>query len=88
VLSEFLLAAILVVTTLSASTSVLWAEWERARCAYQVFEHTHAARNRTTRFGIGRPRSLSIRRSPDGVEGSGRCGDSVEKVFLPWLEPD
>lgn len=80
---ELILSSALVILTLTGSGWLLKAQWERSKCAYLVFEATHARLS-------GRPFALSrvqVRISEDesAVRGEGVCGGSVEKVVLPRL---
>ncbi len=75
-LVEFSLSALVLVTFLVACSFVLKAQWDRAKCAYIVFEKTH---QRVIR-------ERSDRSRPYGVRGRGLCGGVEERVDLPWIE--
>ena len=83
-LLEFLLSASLLTVTISGVGWMLRAEWDRARCAYFVFETTHA-----TLTGRALPRVSTEVRIRDGtteVSGEARCGSARQEVRLPKLE--
>ena len=83
---EFTVSSFGVVLAVTAAAWVLQTEWQRARCAYQVFEGTHSKL-------VGYPgylwqnHVLVIERS-DSFEGEGHCGLSQEHVELKKLEAD
>jgi hypothetical protein len=85
---EFSLSAAMLALVLSASGWLLRAEWDRGRCAYLVFEETHArligARLRES--GFGSRSGVTIEETSQEVRGSGRCGGATELVALPKLE--
>jgi hypothetical protein len=82
-MSEFLLGALLSITSLTATFALLKTEWNRVRCAYITFEATHSRM-----IGASPAPSLRVRvqTGPGGVRGVGVCGEAHEKVELPWLE--
>jgi hypothetical protein len=81
-LAEFLISSLLVVATLSGAGWVLHAEWDRARCAYLVFEKTHSRLN-------GHPSADSfeilISEDAEQVEGTGSCRYARERVSFKKL---
>ena len=83
-LLEFTVSAAMLALVISGSGWLLRVEWERSRCAFLVFEKTHA---RLT--GTNPPRTqvrIIIREKPDSVEGEGKCGNSIEHVEFDRLE--
>ena len=84
-MAEFLISLGLAVTALSGAAWVWKAEWERTRCAYLVFEKTHA--ELVGRSGTRAFFPMTVADRPDSVEGFGQCGPEVrERVRLPKLE--
>jgi hypothetical protein len=84
-LAEFSVCLFAVIATLWGTTRALRAEWERARCAYQVFEAVHARL-----VGSSIPRGISgvqIQEGPSKVRGTKFCGPAREEVSLERLEP-
>ena len=83
-LVEFVLSLALVIIALVGVVGVLRLEWQRARCAYWVFEKVHAER-----IGALPPRSrlfVRIESTDHGISGEGRCGSVRERIELPFLE--
>ncbi len=58
---------------------MLKAQWERARCAYIIFEKAHQRL-------IQGAKSDGHARGNYGVQVRGVCGGAEERVDLPWLE--
>lgn len=85
---ELVLSSALVIVALSGAGWLLKAQWERSRCAYLVFEATHA--RLTGRLFVlpeakfGR---IEIGFAEDGqfIQGEASCGSGSEKVRLPKL---
>jgi hypothetical protein len=73
-----------VILTLSGAGWVLRAEWDRARCAYLVFEVTHS--KLVGAPAPATPAPVSVTDQGDSVVGHGVCGQSTETVRLPKLE--
>ena len=84
-LLEFTFSMGLVLITLTGAGWLLKAYWDRTRCAYLVFETTHAQL-------VGRvlPRpfrlNITVGETSRSVEGKGVCGDVHEQVILNRLE--
>jgi hypothetical protein len=92
-LVELLVSISTVAITLGAAGWLLKVEWDRGKCAYVVFEKTHARVAHAGFYGLSDPTALlsapvSIQDRPDSVQGDARCGASVESVRLPKLEPE
>ncbi len=84
-LAEFCLSLIPVIAMISG-VSMLWgSEWRRVRCAHDAFKKTHAEL-----IGIQTHRLSGVRVAQDqyGVQGEAQCGTMIEKVTLPWLDPE
>lgn len=81
---EFFFSTTLVVLVLSGTGWVLKAEWDRSRCAYLVFEATHAKRTRSLTPRL----STWVRFDEDSelITGERICRNASEKVSLPKLE--
>jgi hypothetical protein len=73
---EFCLSCGALISFLSGCTFVLNSQWNRARCAYLVFEKAHQ------RLICG----SSDSHHGQGVQELGVCGEVEERVDLPWLE--
>ncbi len=86
VLLEFLGALLLLVPLGFAMGSLLWAEWQKARCVVQVFELAHARRIGATPRNRGAPNLLRVTSGIEGIQVDGHCGRAQEQVTLPWLE--
>jgi hypothetical protein len=84
VLLELVFSAAGVALVLAGAGWVLRAEWQRARCAYVVFERTHERLVGLPEQGV----SVSVRVSerPGSVLGEGRCGGANERVEMAKLE--
>ena len=83
-LIEFVFSSALVVLTVAGAGFLFKAEWQRAKCAYVVFEKTHAKV-----VGSGDPVPgvpVTFEETEDGVSGSALCGRAQERVSLPKLE--
>jgi hypothetical protein len=98
-LAELLIAIALLATLTSGVGWVFKREWQRERCAYFVFERTHAAligsnevRNpdwtsEMMELAQGHP-IVRIQDSPEQVRGTGQCQGLTETVLLPKLEAE
>ncbi len=86
VLLEFVGSLLILVPLAFGLSSVVWAEWLRARCAVQVFEIAHAERIGARPLNRGAPREIRVTSNVDGLSARGRCGRAEERVELPWLE--
>jgi hypothetical protein len=73
-LTEGVLSILLLAACLAAAAGVFRSEWNRLRCAFQVFEATRARLN------------LNSGSDERRVRGSGRCGQASETVELIRLE--
>ena len=83
-LVELLLSSTLVMLCIAGSGWLFKLEWDRARCAYVVFEKTHA---KVVGASDPEPRVfVALEESEAGVSGSARCGQAREEVSLPHLE--
>ena len=100
-LVEFSFSVLVIVVLVFLCGLVLKSEFERLRCAHEVFEQTHQrliqGRNEP---GIrsqhsSNMKSLQVRHSfsgvtitvdDQGVHGRMACGYVFERVDLPWLE--
>jgi hypothetical protein len=80
---EFLISATLLSVAVTASGWTLYAEWNRAKCAYLVFESAHARL-----MGSLKPPPPTVRVEEDAreIRGSSRCGSANETVSLRKLE--
>ncbi len=100
-LVEFSLSILLVVVLIICCGLVLKSEFERLRCAHEVFEQTHQRLIQgRDESGRGSLHSNQIRAKPvrsgffsvtitvddQGVHGRMTCGRTFERVDLPWLE--
>lgn len=81
---ELALSAAMVSLAIVGAGWVLKAQWERSKCAYLVFETTHA---RVAGHPLP-PASIRVILSEDeqAVEGSALCGQASESIRLPKLE--
>ena len=88
-LLELIASILTVVLTVASSGWLMKIEWDRGRCAYIVFENTHAqvANSPPPDTPPWFSSRISIHDLPDAVEGSSHCGESEESVTLPKLEP-
>ncbi len=78
---EFILSATLFAIAISGASWILKASWDRAQCAYLVFESTHA--RLTGRFTRQATKvRVQLAESPQAVQGIGQCGDHRERVWL------
>jgi hypothetical protein len=87
---ELLTSASLLMITVSGMGYLFKAEWDRGKCAYLVFEKTHAAA-----VGSATPNLLSLATTsvttedlPDSTRGIAFCHGSTEVVSIPKLEPE
>ena len=62
--------------------ALLKTEWNRDKCAYQVFEGAHHA----LRDEPAIEASVKVRFTDSGVHAEGQCGLAHEAVDLPYLE--
>ncbi len=85
---EFAISVGILVLSISGAGWLFYAKWQRAKCAYLVFEHTHARLTGVVSFPTLSALSKGIHLQEDelGVEGQGRCQDAMEKVRLRKLE--
>lgn len=81
-LVELVASATGVVLALSGASWVLRTEWDRARCAYLVFERAHE-RLVGLPGGMGK---VNVFEDDDAVRGEAKCGSAVERVELRRLE--
>ncbi len=83
---ELLISGSLVVLMLTGAGWVFRAQWNRAKCAFLVFEHTHA--RLVGSVSLQRPASyrISILDGPTDVIGEAQCKDAHEKVVFKKLE--
>lgn len=79
---EVILSTGLLMLVLTGAGWVLKLEWDRARCAYLVFESAHA---RLTGRAGPRAVDIEIYETPEAVSSVGRCGSSQQTVRLPKL---
>lgn len=85
-LVEFAASVALIVTLVLGGAGMLRAQWQRARCAYLVFEFAHAARI-GARPSLREPSGLRTVREAEWIETRARCGSGEEVVRLPlWRE--
>jgi hypothetical protein len=89
VMVELLAAIVSVAVTISFAGWFLKVEWDRGKCAYIVFEHTHAEVSNSTppRTPPWFSAPIEIHDLPDTVQGSSQCGQAEESVMLPKLDP-
>ena len=86
-LVEFAVSLSLAAAVLGSASWLLRGEWERGKCAYLVFERTHARL-----VGLAKPwmtersAQIVIIEEPTRIRGEGRCGSALEKVNLTRLE--
>jgi hypothetical protein len=80
---EFVLGSSLLFIAITGAGWVLKASWDRAQCAYLVFENTHA--KVTGRSVSQSPIRIRFSENPQFVEGSGRCGFFHESVQIRKL---
>lgn len=86
---DLVFAITTVVLTLSGAGWLLKVEWDQGRCAYIVFEQTHANVSGSAPLPLSGSYGGSVRidSQPDSVQGSADCGGSSEQVSLPRLDP-
>lgn len=90
---EFMLSLTGLIITITATSWLLKIQWDRGRCAYLVFEHTHRhllvglSQKQGGPSILGSIGSIQFQDSPDQITGQGLCGESKESVTLPRLEP-
>lgn len=79
-----------VVLTITAAGWLMKVEWDRGKCAYIVFEKTHAQATHSLPplFTWGSDMPVQVQNVPGGTEGTGICGQSAERVSLPQLDPE
>jgi hypothetical protein len=83
-LIEFIFSSALVMLAIGGSGWLFKAEWQRAKCAYIVFEKTHA---KIVGSADPEPQELVFfSESEDGLSGESTCGQARERVSLPKLE--
>jgi hypothetical protein len=87
---EFLTSASLLMITVTGVGWLFKAEWERGKCAYLVFEKTHAAVTGAPSldFSLDKDTFIQIQDQPDGKKGIAFCKGTPETVSIPKLEPD
>lgn len=81
---ELILSAGLIAVTLSGVGWILKLEWDRARCAYLVFEQTHARTMK--RSSRPSPLRVSIEEGTRQVRGKATCGAVETSVSFSKLE--
>ncbi|MCM2278564.1 MAG: hypothetical protein NDJ89_10870 [Oligoflexia bacterium] len=83
-MTELLLALFLIMATLGGTITLVKAEWQTTRCAYQVFEKAHARLTGALEAeGSG---WITVEETPIEVVASGNCGRATERVALPRLQ--
>ena len=91
-LIELLYSLSTVVLSITAAGWLLKIEWDRGRCAYVVFEQTHAQVSNSPPISVGQdyggPIQVQTQASQDSVDGTAQCGQSSETVSLPQLDPE
>ncbi len=100
-LVEFSFSVLLIVVLVFLCGLVLKAEFERLRCAHEVFEQTHqrlvqgrdesgsvSLHSNQVRAKLVRSvfSGVTITVDDQGVHGRMTCGRTLERVDLPWLE--
>lgn len=87
---ELLASISTVVVAVSVAGFMLKVEWDRGKCAYIVFEKTHAqvANSLPPLNPWGGEVPVQVQNLPDSAEGNGLCGQSTEAVSLPQLDPE
>jgi hypothetical protein len=86
---ELLASASLLMITVSGMGYLFKAEWDRGKCAYLVFEKTHAAAMNPSQsdfFSVGSV--VQTEDLPDSVKGIALCHGSPEIVSIPKLESE
>jgi hypothetical protein len=85
---ELLASASLLMITVSGMGYLFKAEWDRGKCAYLVFEKTHAAAVGSS--GLFSPTSSLVQTTdfPDSVKGVALCQGTPETVNIPKLETE
>lgn len=83
-LVEMILLFLILPGVLGLSGILIYKKCLRLRCAYFVFEATHAHLIGAPVFPS--PIKVSIQEFEWGVRGEGRCHGMTERVELPWLE--
>lgn len=73
----------LVILTLAAVTAALRTEWNRFRCAHEVFEATRARLENPRAWA---PLGIHLMDEAGAVRGTGRCGQGRESVSLKRIE--
>ena len=81
---EMILLLLILPGVLSLSGLLIYKKCVRLRCAYFVFESTHAHLIGASLSGS--PVRVSIQEYDWGVRGEAVCHGMVERVELPWLE--
>ncbi|MGZ3698831.1 MAG: hypothetical protein ACXWP5_11865 [Bdellovibrionota bacterium] len=81
-LLEFSAAALVSVLALTGGGRLLYAQWERAHCAYLAFEGAHRALVRGRNFSA----RVLVSENAQGIRAQAQCSGAREQVELPWLE--
>jgi hypothetical protein len=86
---ELLTTASLLMITVSGMGYLFKAEWDRGKCAYLVFEKTHAAAvgGNPGLFSLASS-EVRIHDSPDSTKGIGFCRGTPETISIPKLETE
>ena len=82
-ITELALGTLMSAALLFGSGAVLKSQWNRTRCAYQVFEQTHRA---LVSGGLGVASQVRLNDSSESMRGELICGKAREVVELPKLE--
>jgi hypothetical protein len=82
-MTEFSICMLFCVGLVAGAAGLFQHEWNRARCAYLVFEATHA-RLVGRDFGT---REVNLLEDSVSVRGEAICGNAHEAVELPRLDP-
>jgi hypothetical protein len=86
---ELLASASLLMITVSGMGYLFKAEWDRGKCAYLVFEKTHAAATGSTDGLFSLTNSqVQTQDFPDSTKGIALCKGTPELVSIPKLESD
>jgi hypothetical protein len=87
---ELVFSILAIAITLSGTGWLLKFGWDKGKCAYVVFEQTHAQVSHSSPLPLSDPYSGSVRieASNDSVTGTADCGQSTEQVTLPELDPE
>ncbi len=83
-LIEFVFSLVIGTPFLGLVGFLIWSQWNRAKCAYLVFDAVHSQLIGQTR--LHRPRFIEVGEDEISVFGIGRCGQAFERVRLPKLE--